>query len=216
MARRQTMPAFGAAWAPLTDQGRGRSRGRSRFGVGRWLAVGIVAGLSAALLAYVIATDQAPGSGLSIRSWATLGLAAVALGVLVLRHRWGWRELARTLAEYATVATLAGLLVLAAAPPPVDQAPARAGQARREAEPTRPATASAARPGAARTGPRPGPTGRPACRRSSGRWSGPAPGSRAFGVRPTTGRTQPSTRTRTTTTGGPGPLPHPTEQGGSS
>jgi len=130
MARRQTMPAFGTAWAPLTDQGRGRSRGwgRSRFGVGRWLAVGIVAGLSAALLAYVIGTDQAPGAGLSIRSWATLGLAAVALGVLVLRRRWGWRELARTLAEYATVTTLAGLLVLAAASPPVDQDQARAGQ----------------------------------------------------------------------------------------
>jgi hypothetical protein len=113
-------PATGmAGWAPLAEPGHGR-RHRGHSG-GRFLALAgasLAAAAMAALLAYLLATDPAPG--LSGRSLAVLTLAAVVVSLLLVRaERSGALALFRTLAEYGVVALLV-LLLVPAVPPPVD------------------------------------------------------------------------------------------------
>ena len=82
-----------------------------------WLSWAAAASGAAWLVWFVLDHDTA-AAGLSERSWATLGLAAVLGLVLLARHAQGAWALGRALAEYATVALLAGLLLAATAPPP--------------------------------------------------------------------------------------------------
>jgi hypothetical protein len=133
MARRPTTVLPG--WAPLAEP---PHRGRLRAGTAaRWLWPATALAAFAAVLAYVIGTD--PGPGIGNRSLVTLALAVVVLVVLTVRRSSGPLAVLRTLAEYATVALLAALLVTAVAPPPLDQAPARTGrQARTEQAATLP------------------------------------------------------------------------------
>ena len=104
-----------AGWAPLADPPRRRGGRRG----GRFLALAgasLAALFMAALLAYLLATDPAPG--LSGRSLLALTLAAAAVVVLGVRaERAGALALFRTVAEYGIVALLVLLLVPAAAPP---------------------------------------------------------------------------------------------------
>jgi hypothetical protein len=106
-----------AGWAPLADP----PRTRRRRGGGRFLALagaGLAALVMSALLAYLLATDPAPG--LSGASLTALVLAAGVLVVLCVRaERSGALALFRTVAEYGVVALLVVLLIPAAAPPPV-------------------------------------------------------------------------------------------------
>ena len=110
-----------AGWAPLADPPPRRRRGGGRF-----LALagaGLAALVMSALLAYLLATDPAPG--LSGASLTALVLAAAVVVVLCVRaERSGALALFRTVAEYGVVALLVVLLIPAAAPPPmeVDQA----------------------------------------------------------------------------------------------
>ena len=120
-------------WTPI-QQPAGRPSGGE---VRRWLWPATALAAFAAVAAYVVATS--PGPGISTRGLVTLALAVIVLAVLTLRRRWGLRAMASTLAEYAAVAALAGLLVLAAA------------SLGRPADPSRPAG--------------PGPSGRRPCRR---------------------------------------------------
>jgi hypothetical protein len=88
----------------------------------RWLWPATALAAFATVAAYVLATS--PGPGISNRGLVTLALAVIVLTVLTLRRRWGLRAMASTLAEYAVVATMAALLVIAA-PSPANQ-PTRA------------------------------------------------------------------------------------------
>src|SRR5215218_10131568 len=110
MAHPRTQPML-SGWAPLQEPSRRLSVGE----LGRWLWPATVLAAFAAVAAYVAGTS--PGPGISTRGLVTLALAAIVLAVLTVRRRWGPAAVARTLVEYATVATLAGLLVLAAIPP---------------------------------------------------------------------------------------------------
>ena len=167
-----------AGWAPLADPPRTRRRRGGR----RFLALagaGLAALVMSALLAYLLATDPAPG--LSGASLTALVLAAAVVVVLCVRaERSGALALFRTVAEYGVVALLVVLLIPAAAPPPVevdqgrpaaverdhqDQDQARAGSSRRaSAMPSAPGTGwptagarPASRPPAGRPRPRPPP-----------------------------------------------------------
>jgi len=106
-----------AGWAPLADPPPRRRRGGGRF-----LALagaGLAALVMSALLAYLLATDPAPG--LSGASLTALVLAAAVVVVLCVRaERSGALALFRTVAEYGVVALLVVLLIPAAAPPPVE------------------------------------------------------------------------------------------------
>jgi hypothetical protein len=118
MAHPRTQPIL-PGWSPLSEP-------TPRLGtqLSRWLWPSAVLAAFAALVAYVFATS--PGRGVSSRGLVTLALAAIALVVLTLRRRWGPLAVLWTLAEYAVVATLAGLLVLnAAAPSAPAERPAR-------------------------------------------------------------------------------------------
>jgi hypothetical protein len=110
MAHPRTQPML-SGWAPLQEPSRRLSVGE----LGRWLWPATVLAAFAAVTAYVAETS--PGPGISTRDLVTLAQAVIVLAVLTVRRRWGPLAVLRTLAEYATVATLAGLLVLAAAPP---------------------------------------------------------------------------------------------------
>jgi hypothetical protein len=84
------------------------ARGRERT---RWLwAVPLLAGLLAAG-GWILSHDPAGGLALSPRGWATVA-AAVVVAVLVAAHR-NAGGLARAIAEFAVVATLAVLLATA-------------------------------------------------------------------------------------------------------
>jgi hypothetical protein len=109
MAHSRTQPML-PGWSPLSEP-----TPRPGTHLGRWLWSGTILAAFAALVAYMFATS--PGPGLSTRGLVILALAAIVLAVLTLRRRWGPLSMLRTLAEYAVVATLAGLLVLAAAAP---------------------------------------------------------------------------------------------------
>jgi hypothetical protein len=119
-------------WTPL-QQPTTRLHGGGE--VRRWLWPGTVLAAFAAVTVYVVATS--PGPGISVRGLVTLALAVIVLTVLTLRRRWGLRAMASTLAEYAVVAALAGLLVLAA-PPPTAERPAGERQPRTEQASTLP------------------------------------------------------------------------------
>ena len=110
MAHPRTQPML-AGWTPLQEPSRRLSPGE----LGRWLWPATVLAAFAAVAAYVAGTSLGPG--ISPRGLVTLALAVIVLAVLTVRRRWGPLAVLRTLAEYAVVAALAGLLVLAAAPP---------------------------------------------------------------------------------------------------
>jgi hypothetical protein len=110
MAHPHTQPML-PGWSPLSQP----TPPPTIESLRRWLWPGTVLAAFAALAAYVVETS--PGPGISTRGLITLALAVTVLAVLTLRRRWGPLAMLRTLAEYAVVAALAGLLVLAAAPP---------------------------------------------------------------------------------------------------
>jgi hypothetical protein len=112
-------------WPPPTiDEGQARWARWARWACLAAVGVGVLA-----LVAFVVEHDP-PGPGLSTPSWLMLLAAAVLLVVLSVRyHAAGAWPLARTLAEYATVALLAVLLTLATTgqqADPAATAPARA------------------------------------------------------------------------------------------
>jgi hypothetical protein len=110
MAHPHTQPML-PGWSPLAQP----TPPPTIESLRRWLWPGTVLAVFAALVAYVVQTS--PGPGISTQGLVTLVLAVIVLAVLTLRRRWGPLAVARTLAEYAVVAALAGLLVLAAVPP---------------------------------------------------------------------------------------------------
>jgi hypothetical protein len=75
-----------------------------------------MAAVAVFVLAFVLDNDDPRQPGLSPRSWLMLALSAVLLVLLSLHHRYGARQLVRTLAEYALVALLAVLVTLTALP----------------------------------------------------------------------------------------------------
>jgi peptidoglycan/LPS O-acetylase OafA/YrhL len=100
--------------------------------LGRWWWPALTVAGFLAVLAYVVDHDPA-APGLSYRGLLTVALAATVVFLLTVHRRSGPRWLARAVAEYATVALLAALLV---APGTVDQRPAdhpASGQARAQA-----------------------------------------------------------------------------------
>jgi len=92
------------AWAPQWDAPT-ELRGR-----GRWLWVIVAGGGFLCVLSWVLTHDTAPGIGLSLRSWLTLGLAALVVVLLSAYRAAGLRLLLRAVAEYTVVAVLAVLL----------------------------------------------------------------------------------------------------------
>jgi hypothetical protein len=117
-------------WAPLVDSGH-RSLHMARS-LGRWWWPALTVAGFLAVLAYVVDHDPA-APGLSYRGLLTVALAATVVFLLTVHRRSGPRWLARAVAEYATVALLAALLV---APGTVDHHPADhpdSGQARAQA-----------------------------------------------------------------------------------
>jgi hypothetical protein len=130
----QPPPGWGQqfpGWAPLVDPGpRPLQAARS---LGRWWWPTLTISGFLAVLAYVVDHDPA-APGLSSRGLLTLALAAVVVVLLTIHRRYGPRRLARAVAEYATVALLAALLVAPAGT--VDHRPADhpdSGQARAQA-----------------------------------------------------------------------------------
>jgi hypothetical protein len=117
-------------WAPLVDPGpRPLQTARS---LGRWLWPTLTVAGFLAVLAYVVDHDPS-APGLSYRGLLTVALAATVVALLTIHRRYGPRWLARAVAEYATVALLAALLV---APGTVDHRSADhpdSGQARAQA-----------------------------------------------------------------------------------
>ncbi len=96
------------AWAPPWEAPiEFRSRGRW------WL---LVAGsFFICVVSWVLTHDTTPGAGLSLRSWLTLGLAALVVILLSAYRAAGARLLLRAVAEYAVVAALALLLATTSA-----------------------------------------------------------------------------------------------------
>jgi hypothetical protein len=95
-------------WAPLVDPGP-RSL-RAARSLGRWWWPTLTISGFLAVLAYVAGHDPS-APGLSYRGLLTVALAAAVLVLLTIYRRYGPGWLARALAEYATVALLAALLV---------------------------------------------------------------------------------------------------------
>jgi hypothetical protein len=108
----QPPPGWGQShfpgWAPLVDPGpRPLQAARS---LGRWWWPTLTVAGFLAVLAYVV--DHDPSTpGLSSRGLLTVALAATVVALLTIHRRYGPRWLARAVAEYATVALLAALLV---------------------------------------------------------------------------------------------------------
>jgi hypothetical protein len=130
MAHPRTQPML-PGWTPLSEPSRRLSAGE----LGRWLWSATVLAAFAAVVAYVLASS--PGPGVSVRGLVTLALAVIVLAVLTLRRRWGPLAVLRTIAEYAVVAALAGLLVVAGVAAPAER-PARERQAATEQASTLP------------------------------------------------------------------------------
>jgi hypothetical protein len=130
----QPPPGWGhpfPGWAPLVDPGpRPLQAARS---LGRWWWPTLTVTGFLAVLAYVVDHDPS-APGLSYRGLLTVALAATVVVLLTIHRRSGPRWLARALAEYATVALLAALLVAPAGT--IDHRPADradSGQARAQA-----------------------------------------------------------------------------------
>jgi hypothetical protein len=126
----QPPPGWGqplSGWAPLVDPGPRPLQAAQSLGRWWWPTLTVTGFL--AVLAYVVDHDPS-APGLSYRGLLTVALAATVVALLTVHRRYGPRSLARALAEYATVALLAALLV---APGTVDHRPAdqpASGQAR--------------------------------------------------------------------------------------
>jgi hypothetical protein len=90
-----------------------------------------------AVVAHTFAYDD-PAPGLSHRGLLSIALAAAVVVLLTIHRRYGPRSLARAAAEYAVVAVLAGLLVVADTgvdrQPADHPTPTKAGQAKPLAE----------------------------------------------------------------------------------
>jgi hypothetical protein len=101
--------------------------------VGRWFWPTLALSGFLAVVAHTFAHDD-PAPGLSHRGLLSIGLAAAVVVLLTIHRRYGPRSLARAVAEYAVVAVLAGLLVVADTgvdPQPADHlTPTKAGQAK--------------------------------------------------------------------------------------
>jgi hypothetical protein len=130
----QPPPGWGQpfpGWAPLVDHGpRPLQVARS---LGRWWWPTLTISGFLAVLAYVVDHDPS-APGLSYRGLLTVALAATVVALLTIHRRYGPSSLGRALAEYATVALLAALLVAPAGTVdhhPTDQAPS--GQSRAQA-----------------------------------------------------------------------------------
>jgi hypothetical protein len=91
------------AWAPQWDAPIEPRRGRA-------LWVIVVGSALVCVASWVLTHDTAPGVGLSLRSWLTLGLAALVVVLLSAYRAAGLRLLLRAVAEYTAVAVLAALL----------------------------------------------------------------------------------------------------------
>jgi hypothetical protein len=121
-------------WAPLLDPG--PLPLQAARSLGRWLWPTLAVSGFLAVVAYSFAHDH-PAPGLSHRSLFTIAVAAAVVVLLTIHRRYGLRSLARALAEYAVVAVLAGLLVVAGAgadQQPADHpTPTKAGQAKTKA-----------------------------------------------------------------------------------
>jgi hypothetical protein len=115
----QPPPSWQApGWAPLVDPGpRSLQAARS---LGRWWWPTLTVTGFLAVLAYVADYDHSI-PGLWYRGLLTVALAATVVALLTIHRRYGPRRLTRAMAEYATVALLAALLV---APGTVDHRPA--------------------------------------------------------------------------------------------
>jgi hypothetical protein len=117
-------------WAPLVDPGPHPLQAARSLGRWWWPTLTVTGFL--AVLAYVVDHDPS-APGLSSRGLLTVALAATVVALLTIHRRSGPRWLTRAVAEYATVALLAALLV---APGTIDQRPADhadSGQPRAEA-----------------------------------------------------------------------------------
>jgi hypothetical protein len=149
-------PGWGQAfpgWDPLPDPSPLPFRAARSLGRWWWPTTAVVAFL--AVVGYALAHDDPAHAGISDRGLVAVTAAAVVLVVLTRRRAYGPRELARTLAEYATVAVLVAALVAlhpanepakparSGARPPLVEAPARD---RAEAPARPPASAPTRRP----------------------------------------------------------------------
>jgi hypothetical protein len=81
---------------------------------GRWWLL-VAGGLLIGVASWVLTHDTSPGAALSLRSWLTLGLAALVVVLLNSYRAGGARLLVRAIAEYALVAALAVLLATSTA-----------------------------------------------------------------------------------------------------
>jgi hypothetical protein len=118
-------------WAPLMDPGpRPLHAARS---LGRWWWPTLTISGFLAVVVQVLDHDRS-APGLSYRGLLTVAVAATVVALLTIHRRYGPRWLARAVAEYATVALLAALLVAPAGT--VEHRPAdhaASGQTRAEA-----------------------------------------------------------------------------------
>jgi hypothetical protein len=94
-------------WAPLVDPGPRPLQAARALGRWWWPTLSVAGFL--AVFADVVDHDPA-SPGLSYRGLLTVALAAAVVALLTIHRRHGPRRLARVVAEYATVALLAGLL----------------------------------------------------------------------------------------------------------
>jgi hypothetical protein len=108
-----TAPGWGQplpSWSPLVDHGPLPLRVARSIACWWWPTL-VLAGFGA-VLGFVVGHDH-PTPGLSTRGLLTIALAAVVVTVLTIHRTAGPGALARATAEYAVVALLAALLVLA-------------------------------------------------------------------------------------------------------
>jgi hypothetical protein len=106
-------------WSPLVDHG--SLPVRVAGSIARWWWPTLALASFGAVAGFII--GHQPGPDLSTRGLLTLALAAVVVVLLTLHRSAGPGRLARATAEYAVVALLAGLLVLAG---DLDQPPSNA------------------------------------------------------------------------------------------
>jgi hypothetical protein len=124
MSRRRSAPPPLPGWGPISPPSYPRRRGG---GVARWWWPAAVVVGFLALVGWVLGHDPGP----SPRGLLALGLGVVVLVVLTVRHRYGPRVLAVTLAEYAIVGVLLAALVTLSTPEGSTPRPARTSTARR-------------------------------------------------------------------------------------